>query len=54
MRRALTRCGEFEDMAYGPQGIFTADQWRDAYYHSDGGRNSSWVDDPVLDKVIED
>ncbi len=54
LSRVFTRHGEFEDMAYGPQGIFTADQWLNAYYHSDGGRNSSWVDDPALDKMIED
>ena len=41
-------------MAYGPQGTFTADTWLNAYYHSEGGRNSSWVNDPVLDKMITD
>ncbi|MBH51718.1 MAG: hypothetical protein CL785_00985 [Chloroflexi bacterium] len=53
LARVFTRHGEFEDMAYGPQGIFTADQWLSAYYHSEGGRNSSWTDDPELDKMID-
>jgi len=54
LSRVFTRHGEFEDMAYGPQGSFTADAWLNAYYHSEGGRNSSWVNDPVLDKMIAD
>jgi ABC-type transport system substrate-binding protein len=54
LSRVFTRHGEFEDMAYGPQGTFTADSWLNAYYHSDGGRNSSWVNDPVLDAMIEE
>ena len=54
LSRVFIRHGEFEDMAYGPQGTFTADQWLLAYYHSDGGRNSSWTNDAKLDKLIED
>jgi len=48
----FTRHGSFEGMAYGPQGTFTADAWLNAYYHSDGGRNSSHVNDPKLDAMI--
>ena len=54
LSRVFTRHGEFEDMAYGPQGTFTADSWLNAYYRSDGGRNSSWVNDPVLDAMIDE
>jgi len=48
----FTRHGTFEGMAYGPQGTFTADAWLNAYYHSDGGRNSGHVNDPKLDEMI--
>ena len=54
LSRVFTRHGEFEDMAYGPQGTFTADAWLNTYYRSDGGRNSSWVNDPDLDKMIDE
>ncbi|MCX6020963.1 MAG: ABC transporter substrate-binding protein [Chloroflexi bacterium] len=46
--------GNFETY-YGPQGLFMEpDQWLSGYYYSTGPRNVNKINDPKLDKLIDD
>ncbi|MCX6020211.1 MAG: ABC transporter substrate-binding protein, partial [Chloroflexi bacterium] len=55
LTKVFVRDGQFDDLAYGPQGTYLEpDLWLSAYYHSDGGRNSGYTRDKALDKMIED
>lgn len=52
--RVFRQGGEFE-MYYGPQGTMSeADMWLSGYYHSKGNRNANVINDPKLDKMIEE
>ncbi|MCX6021906.1 MAG: ABC transporter substrate-binding protein, partial [Chloroflexi bacterium] len=52
--QVYTRNGQFEDLAGFAQGTpMDPDLWLSDFYHSKGGRNSSYVNDPKLDEMIE-
>ncbi|MCX6022607.1 MAG: ABC transporter substrate-binding protein, partial [Chloroflexi bacterium] len=53
LSQIFIRNGRFDDLAFGPQGPIPDDLWLSSYYHSKGTRNSSYVNDPKLDGMIE-
>lgn len=54
LSQVFIRDGKFPDLAWGTKATHPdPDLWLSDYYHSKGGRNTGYINDPKLDSMIE-